>query len=59
MDLFASGGQGALFKKTAPWTVKHRQKLLIVGRGFLCSWSSGAGKIYSGQDNIGTGGDFL
>jgi hypothetical protein len=25
----ASGGQGALFEKTAPWTVKHLQKLLI------------------------------
>jgi hypothetical protein len=25
----ASGGQGALFEKTAPWTVKHLQKLFI------------------------------
>jgi hypothetical protein len=28
---FASGGQWALFEKTAPWTVKHPQKLLIKG----------------------------
>jgi hypothetical protein len=27
----ASGGQGALFEKTAPWTVKHPQKLFISG----------------------------
>jgi hypothetical protein len=26
---FAFGDQGALFEKTAPWTVKHPQKLLI------------------------------
>ncbi|UCH96653.1 MAG: CapA family protein [Candidatus Aminicenantes bacterium] len=26
---FVSDGQGALFEKTAPWTVKHPQKLLI------------------------------
>jgi hypothetical protein len=26
---FAPGGQGALFEKTAPWTVKHPQKLFI------------------------------
>jgi hypothetical protein len=26
---FASGGQGTLFEKTAPWTMKHPQKLLI------------------------------
>jgi hypothetical protein len=26
----ASGGQGALFEKTAPWTVKHPQKLFII-----------------------------
>jgi hypothetical protein len=28
-EIFASGGQGALFEKTAPWTVKHLQKLFI------------------------------
>jgi hypothetical protein len=33
--------------------------LLIVGRGCLCSWFPGAGKICSGQDNVGTGSDFL
>ncbi len=63
MDLFASGGQGGGAWRMAlcafPRTVKHPQKLLIVGYGFLCSWSSGAGKICSGQDNVGTGGDFL
>jgi hypothetical protein len=29
IDFFAPGGQGALFEKIAPWTVKHPQKLLI------------------------------
>jgi hypothetical protein len=28
-NTFAFGDQGALFEKTAPWTVKHPQKLLI------------------------------
>jgi hypothetical protein len=28
------GGQGALFEKTAPWTVKHPQKLFIKPEGF-------------------------
>jgi len=30
ITLFAFGDQGALFEKTAPWTVKHPQKLFIM-----------------------------
>jgi hypothetical protein len=34
-NMSVSGGQGALFEKTAPWTVKHPQKLLIKGGHIL------------------------